>query len=63
MKKRERVSLINEQDLDSLNHLMKVLGKHIERLEAAYVGQDHIEFNVLKKGVLQIQRKINSLLK
>lgn len=52
-----------ETGLTDINHLIKVLGKHIELLDAAYKRKDHREFNILKKHVLEIQRRIHSLIK
>ncbi len=52
-----------DDEISTINHLIRVLGKHIEKFEKAYIRRDSGEFNSLKKEVLQIQRKINSLVK
>ena len=52
-----------DDEISTINHLIRVLGKHIEKFEKAYIGRDSGKFNSLKKEVLQIQRKINSLVK
>ncbi|MEK6840434.1 MAG: hypothetical protein AABX79_00585 [Nanoarchaeota archaeon] len=61
MKKGDKVSMIDRGILE-INHLIKVLGTNIEKLGEAYSRKDHREFNLLKKEILQIQRKINSLI-
>jgi len=62
MKKGDKISLIDDE-ISQVNHLIKVLGRHIEKFEAAYTRRDHKEFNSLKREMLQIQRKIHSLVK
>ena len=62
MKKGDKISLIDDE-ISQVNHLIKVLGRHIEKFEAAYTRRDHKEFNSLKRDMLQIQRKIHSLVK
>lgn len=62
MKKGDKISLIDDE-ISQINHLIKVLGRHIEKFEAAYTRRDHKEFNSLKRDMLQIQRKIHSLVK
>lgn len=62
MKKGDKISLIDDE-ISQINHLIKVLGRHIEKFEAAYTRRDHKEFNLLKRDMLQIQRKIHSLVK
>jgi hypothetical protein len=54
---------LTDDEISTINHLIRVLGKHIEKFEAAYTRKDSQEFNSLKRGILQIQRKINSLVK
>ncbi len=65
MKKRGELSVQNliEDEISDLNYLIKVLGKHIERFDAAYKRKDHREFNILKKQVLELQRRIHSSIK
>ena len=46
---------------DDINYLVKVLGKQIEKFEAAYLKKDPVEFNSLKKEILRLQRRINGL--
>lgn len=62
MKKGDKISLA-EDEISEINHLIKVLGRHLKKFEAAYIKKDHKEFNSLKKEILQIQRKIHSLVK
>ncbi len=62
MKKEGKNSFI-EDEVSSINHLVRVLSKHIEKLEAAYKRKDHHEFNIIKKEILQIQKRIHSLIK
>ncbi len=54
---------LTDDEISTINHLIRVLGKHIEKFEKAYIRRDSGKFNSLKKEVLQIQRKINSLVK
>lgn len=51
-----------EKNILDIKHLVKILEKHIERLDIAHKKKDHLEFNMLKKYVLEFQRKINSLI-
>jgi len=46
----------------NINYLIQILGKHIERFEEAYKKRDPREFNLLKKQILEVQRRIHSLL-
>jgi len=62
MKKEDQFSFIEDEIYD-INHFIKVLGRHIERFEDAYKRKDSREFNILKKEILQMQKKISSLLK
>ena len=62
MKKGDKTSLLGDE-ISQINHLIKVLGRHIEKFEAAYTRRDHKEFNSLKREILQIQRKIHSLVR
>jgi len=64
MKKREELSVKNiiEDEISDVNHLIKVLGKHLEKFEAAYRKKDPREFNILKKQVLELQRRIHSII-
>ncbi len=62
MKKSEQFSFI-EGEIYDINHLIKVLGRHIEKFEEAYKRKDSREFNILKKEIIQIQKKISSLVK
>ena len=62
MKKGDKISLIDDE-ISQINHLIKVLGRHIEKFETAYTRRDHKEFNSLKSNIIQIQRKIHSLIK
>jgi len=65
MKRSDEFSVANiiEDEISDLNHLIKVLGRHIEKFEAAYKKRDHREFNILKRQVLEIQRRIHSLIR
>ena len=62
MEKGGKTSLLGDE-ISQINHLIKVLGRHIEKFEAAYIRRDHKEFNSLKREKLQIQRKIHSLVR
>ena len=62
MKSGDKTSLLGDE-ISQINHLIKVLGRHIEKFEAAYNRRDHKEFNSLKREILQIQRKIHSLVR
>lgn len=62
MIKEGRISLA-ENEISDIIHLIKVLGKHIEKFEETYNKKDHLKFNILKKEILQIQKKIHSILK
>ena len=62
MKKGDKISLIDDE-ISQVNHLIRVLGRHIEKFESAYLRRDSREFNSLKREILQIQRKIHSLVK
>jgi len=63
MKKGDELSVetMIEKNILDIKHLIKVLEKHIEKLDLAYKNKDHREFNILKKQVLEIQRRIHSL--
>lgn len=60
MKEGEKISDIKE-DAENIGHLVRVLKRHIEKLEEAYKKKNHVEFNLLKKQILQIQRKIHEI--
>ena len=60
MEKGDKLSFVEDEILQ-VNHLTRVLDSHIEKFEAAYVKQDSNKFNLLKREILQIQRKIHSL--
>ena len=62
MKKGDKISLVEDEILE-INHLIKVLGRNLKKFEEAYIRRDSQEFNSLKKMVIQIQRKIHSLVK
>ena len=62
MKKGDKIFLM-EGEISAINHLIKVLGTHVKKFEAAYIRKDSREFNSLKKGMIQIQRKIHSIVK
>ena len=62
MKRGDKISLV-EDEISEINHLIKVLGRHLEKFEDAYIRRDSREFNLLKKEILQIQRKIHSIVK
>ena len=62
MKKGDKISLIDDE-ISQINHLIRVLGRYIEKFEAVYTRRDHREFNLLKREILQIQRKIHSFIK
>jgi len=62
MKKGDKISLV-EDEISEINHLIKVLGRHLKKFEEAYIRQDSQEFNSLKKMMIQMQRKIHSLVK
>jgi hypothetical protein len=62
MKKGEQFSFI-EGEISDINHLIKVLSRHIERFEEAYKRKEPKEFNILKKEIIQIQKKIATLIK
>ena len=48
--------------MSDINYIIRILGRTIERMDEAYVRKDHLNFNILKKQVLQLQRKIHSLM-
>ena len=62
MKKGDKISLIDDE-ISQISHLIRVLGRYIEKFEVAYTKRDSQEFNSLKRGILQIERKISSLVK
>ncbi|MCX6749765.1 MAG: hypothetical protein NTW17_03430 [Candidatus Pacearchaeota archaeon] len=62
MKKGEQFSFI-EGEIHEINHLVRVLGRHIKKFEDAYKRKDAHEFNILKKEIIQIQKKIHSIMK
>jgi DNA-directed RNA polymerase subunit L len=62
MKKEGKDSLIGDE-ISAINHLMRVLEKHIGKLEIAYRKKDHTNFNILKKEIIQLQKKIHSIIK
>jgi hypothetical protein len=49
-------------NISAINHLIKILERHLERFEKAYERKDSKEFNILKREILQLQRKIHSLI-
>ena len=65
MKRGDESSVVNiiETNISDIKYLLKILGKHIEKLDSAYKRKDHREFNILKKQVLELQRRIHSLIK
>ena len=62
MRKGDKFSFV-EDEISEINHLIKVLGRHLKKFEDAYIRKDSREFNLLKKEILQIQRKIHSIVK
>lgn len=50
-------------EISEINHLLIVLNSHIEKLEQAYNRKEHEKFNILKKEILQMQKRIHSLIK
>lgn len=61
MKKGEINSAV-EDGMSSINYLMRMLGRHIKKLEEAYEREDQREFNKLKKEIIQIQKKIHTFI-
>jgi len=61
MKRGDKISLVEGEILE-INHLIKILGKHLKKFEEAYIRRDSKEFNLLKGEILQIQRKIHSII-
>ena len=61
MKKGEISSAV-EDGISSINYLMRMLSRHIKKLEEAYERVDQREFNTLKKEIIQIQKKIHTLI-
>ena len=61
MKKGERNSVV-EGEISSINYLIRMLSRHIQRLEEAYKKKDHREFNNIRKEIIQIQKKIHTLI-
>ena len=61
MKKSDEISDI-KGDISAINHLIRVLNSHTIRLEEAYKRKDSLEFNALKKEILQLQKKIHEIL-
>ena len=51
-----------DKDITDINHLIRILDTLIKKLEIAYISKDSFGFNSLKKDILQIQRKIHSML-
>jgi len=62
MKKGEG-SFLAENEISQIQHLINVLGKQIEQFEVAYNSRNPVQFNSIKKKIIQIQRKIQSLIK
>ena len=53
---------MKKEDIEFLNQLASSLEKAIFRLELAHQNQNYEEFNKLKKFILEIQDKIESVL-
>ncbi|MEK6945833.1 MAG: hypothetical protein AABW63_03495 [Nanoarchaeota archaeon] len=54
--------MVNKEDIEFLNQLSSSLEKAISRLEYAYKSQNFGEFDKLKKFILEVQNKIESIL-
>ena len=52
-----------EDEISELNHLIRILGRHIEKFEEAYKKKDSREFNILKRHIIEIQRRIHSIIR
>ena len=61
MKKEDKFSLVKVEIL-RINTLIKTLERQIKDFESAYMRKDFQEFNSLKKGIIQTQRKIDSII-
>ncbi|MFA5019667.1 MAG: hypothetical protein WC533_01060 [Candidatus Pacearchaeota archaeon] len=55
--------MVEEQGINELAQLILTLEDASENLEQAYVNKDAEKLNQLKKFILEIQSKINDLLK
>ena len=62
MKEGDQIPRI-EGGISEINHLVKVLGMQVEKLDEAYKGKDPVKFNIIKKQILELQRKIQGLVK
>ena len=51
-----------KDEISSINYLIRMLSRHIKRLEEAYSKKDHKEFNKIKKEIIQMQKKIHSMI-
>jgi len=54
---------MEESNISQINHLIKVLGRHLEKFEEAHKEKDPLKFNLIKREIIQIQRKIHSLIR
>ncbi len=61
MKKGDKISL-SEGEISEINNLIKILENKIKEFEWAYIRRDSEEFNLLKKDIIQMQRKIDSII-
>ncbi|MEK6917847.1 MAG: hypothetical protein AABW51_02765 [Nanoarchaeota archaeon] len=53
---------MKKEDIEFLNQLTGSLEKALSRLEYAYKNHNYEEFNKLKKFILEVQNKIESVL-
>ncbi len=51
-----------EDGISSISYLVRMLSRHIKKLEEAYERKNQREFNILKKEIIQIQKKIHTFI-
>ncbi len=54
--------MIKEGDIPALNQLTKEAEDSYEKLKEAYEKKDSETFNIMKKNIIQAQRKISQIL-
>lgn len=55
--------MVKKEDLPLLNQLIESLEETVDGLEGYYLDKDFKNFNQSKKFMLEIQKKINRMLK
>jgi len=54
--------MIKKEDVSALNQIIKDLENFYEKLKEAYEKKDSGTFNIMKKKIIQAQRKISQIL-